>query len=59
MSGMKNRVSILEKRERKYLSLYLSMADWLFCLTVGPMIYSFYCALCDWDGMSAPVFKGV
>ena len=60
MSGMKNRVSILEKRERKYFYLFIS--PWLigfFCLTVGPMIYSFYCALCDWDGMSAPVFKGV
>ena len=60
MSGMKNRVSILEKKERKYFYLFIS--PWLigfFCLTVGPMIYSFYCALCDWDGMSAPVFKGL
>lgn len=28
-------------------------------MTIGPMIYSFYCALCEWDGMSAPIFSGL
>nr|WP_308627284.1 sugar ABC transporter permease [uncultured Eisenbergiella sp.] len=61
-SPIKNKrpVSTLERKERRYF--YLFIAPWLvgfFLLTIGPMIYSFYCALCDWDGMSAPVFTGL
>lgn len=47
------------KKERKYF--YIFIAPWLIgfaCLTIGPMIYSFYCALCDWDGMTTPIFIG-
>lgn len=28
-------------------------------LCVYPMIYSLYCAFCDWDGVNAPVFTGL
>lgn len=28
-------------------------------LCAYPMIYSLYCAFCDWDGINAPVFKGI
>ena len=55
-----HKVSSLERKERRYFYLFIS--PWLagfFLLTIGPMIYSFYCALCEWDGMSAPIFSGL
>lgn len=48
------------KKERKYF--YLFILPWLagfLLLTLGPMLYSFYCALSEWDGLSAPVFIGM
>ena len=63
MSGKeKNKAveGVLERKERRYFYLFIS--PWLagfFLLTIGPMLYSFYGALCDWDGMSAPQFIGL
>ncbi len=51
---------VLMRKERRYFYLFIS--PWLagfFLLTIGPMLYSFYGALCDWDGMSAPHFLGL
>lgn len=48
------------KKERKYFYIFIS--PWLagfLLLTVGPMIYSFYGALCDWDGLTTPSFIGL
>ena len=60
-NGKKKTVSgVLEKKEKRYFYLFIS--PWLagfFLLTVGPMIYSFYGALCEWDGVSAPRFIGL
>ncbi|MGI5958584.1 MAG: carbohydrate ABC transporter permease [Massiliimalia sp.] len=50
----------IARKEHRYFYLFIS--PWLigfFVLTVGPMIYSFYCALCDWDAVTAPVFVGL
>ena len=56
----KRKKDILKRRERKYFYLFIS--PWLigfFLLTVWPMMYSFYCALCNWDGITAPQFEGL
>ncbi len=50
----------LERKERR--SFYKYISPWLigfFGLTIGPMIYSFYCALCNWDAITPPVFIGL
>ncbi len=63
MSGKKRNegtAGVLMRKERRYFYLFIS--PWLagfFLLTIGPMLYSFYGALCDWDGMSAPHFIGL
>ena len=52
--------AVLERKEKKYFYIFIS--PWLagfFLLTVGPMIYSFYGALCEWDGVAAPRFIGL
>lgn len=48
------------KKERRYFYLFIS--PWLIgfiCLTVGPMLYSLYGSLCEWDGFSTPIFLGL
>lgn len=63
MSGKeinKRAEGVLVRKERRYFYLFIS--PWLigfFLLTIGPMLYSFYGALCDWDGMSMPRFIGL
>lgn len=50
----------LERKERKYF--YFFIFPWIagfLLLTIGPMLYSFYGALCEWDGVSAPIFTGL
>lgn len=53
------RQDAIEKKETK--SFYLFISPWLigfFVLTLGPMLYSFYCALCNWDALTPPQFIG-
>ena len=63
MNSMKKNkavAGVLMRKERRYFYLFIS--PWLagfFLLTIGPMLYSFYGALCDWDGMSTPHFIGL
>lgn len=60
MKKSKKTVNSLERKERKYF--YLFIFPWLagfLMLTIGPMLYSFYGALCEWDGVSVPIFKGL
>lgn len=53
------RQDAIEKKEKR--SFYLFISPWLigfFVLTLGPMLYSFYCALCNWDALTPPQFIG-
>lgn len=48
------------KKERKYFYLFIS--PWLIgflAFTLGPMLYSLYCSLCEWDGLTKPIFLGL
>ena len=50
----------LARKERR--NFYIFISPWLvgfFALTLGPMLYSFYGSLSDWDGFSAPQFTGL
>ena len=48
--------------KNEHLTFYSFISPWLvgfLVFTLGPMLFSLYAAFTDWDGITAPVFKGI
>lgn len=59
MTGKSKKLSLEKKEERAF---YKFISPWLIgfvCITLIPMLYAFYAAFTNWDGINAPQFIGI
>jgi multiple sugar transport system permease protein len=58
-TGKKSGISFFRKEGfQAYLFMIPTLIGFPF-LCAWPVLWSIYCAFCDWDGMTSPVFKGL